>query len=71
MGAQGWDHGRFLVNLDGEKTVVNGTHPDFGAGTPQVIQFEATGLDTTEHVLYITNHARGPYGSVLEVDALM
>jgi hypothetical protein len=71
MGAQGWDHGSFLVNLDGEETTVDGYCCGPNGGVPQVIQFEATGLDTSEHILNITNLAAGPSGTVLEVDALM
>ncbi|KAJ7676586.1 hypothetical protein DFH06DRAFT_610911 [Mycena polygramma] len=71
MGAQGGDHGSFLVNLDGEETIVDGYCCGPNAGVPQVIQFEATGLSTTEHVLNITNHAAGPWGTVFEVDALL
>ncbi|KAJ7913393.1 hypothetical protein B0H13DRAFT_2005127 [Mycena leptocephala] len=68
MGAQGWDHGSFLVNLDGEETTVDGYCCGPNGGVPQVIQFEATGLDTSEHIL---NLAAGPSGTVLEVDALI
>ncbi|KAJ7443197.1 hypothetical protein B0H11DRAFT_2093009 [Mycena galericulata] len=71
MGAQGWDHGSFLVNLDGEETIVDGSCCGNGGGIPQVIQFEANDLITAEHVLNITNLAAGRLGSVLEVDALI
>ncbi|KAF7349131.1 hypothetical protein MVEN_01435300 [Mycena venus] len=71
MGAQGWDHGSFLVNLDGEETIVDGYCCGPNGGVPQVIQFEATGLSTTSHTLNITNSAAGPSGTVLEVDALL
>jgi hypothetical protein len=71
MGAQGWDHGTFRVTLDGAETVVDGYCCGPNAGVPQVIQFEAHGLSTEEHVLNVTNLAVGPRGSVFEVDALM
>ncbi|KAF8209079.1 hypothetical protein K438DRAFT_1811677 [Mycena galopus ATCC 62051] len=71
MGAQGWNHGSFLVNLDGEETTVDGYCCGTGGGVPQVIQFEATGLRSGSHTLTITNLARGPHGTVLEVDALI
>ncbi|KAJ7479588.1 hypothetical protein FB451DRAFT_1239357 [Mycena latifolia] len=71
MGAQGWDHGSFRVVLDGEETIVDGHCCAPNGGVPQVIQFEATGLGTSEHVLNITNLAAGPRGTVLEVDALI
>ncbi|KAJ7719301.1 hypothetical protein B0H16DRAFT_1607058 [Mycena metata] len=71
MGAQGWDHGNFIVNLDGKETTVDGYCCGTGGGVPQVIQFEATGLTTGPHTLNVTNSAAGPYGTVLEVDALL
>ncbi|KAJ7174967.1 hypothetical protein C8R43DRAFT_1230511 [Mycena crocata] len=71
MGAQGWDHGSFLVNLDGEETKVDGYCCGPNGGVPQVIQFEKQGLTTGTHLLNITNLAAGPAGSVLEVDALL
>ncbi|KAJ7108323.1 hypothetical protein C8R44DRAFT_803999 [Mycena epipterygia] len=71
MGAQGWDHGSFVVNLDGEETVVDGYCCGSGGGVPQVIQFETSGLSNAQHVLNVTNLAAGPRGTVLEVDALI
>lgn len=71
MGAQGWDHGSFVVNLDGKETVVDGYCCGSNGGVPQVIQFEANGLSNAQHVLNVTNLAAGPRGTVLEVDALM
>ncbi|KAJ7155334.1 hypothetical protein C8R46DRAFT_438904 [Mycena filopes] len=71
MGAQGWDHGSFLVNLDGEETIIDGYCCGTGGGVPQVIQFEATNLGTGSHTLNITNFAAGPYGTVFEVDAVL
>ncbi|KAJ7108324.1 hypothetical protein C8R44DRAFT_885072 [Mycena epipterygia] len=71
MGAQGWDHGSFVVNLDGEESVVDGYCCGPNGGAPQVIQFEATGLNNTQHVLNVTNLAAGPNGTVLEVDGLI
>ncbi|KAJ7214678.1 hypothetical protein B0H12DRAFT_366619 [Mycena haematopus] len=71
MGAQGWNHGSFLVNLDGEETTVDGYCCGTGGGIPQVIQFEATGLSSSPHTLNITNLAAGRHGTVLEVDALL
>ncbi|KAJ7633302.1 hypothetical protein B0H17DRAFT_1217529 [Mycena rosella] len=71
MGAQGWDHGSFLVNLDGEETVVDGYCCAPNGGVPQVVQFEANGLNTAEHVLNVTNLAAGPRGTALEVDAVI
>ncbi|KAJ6488741.1 hypothetical protein C8R45DRAFT_992765 [Mycena sanguinolenta] len=71
MGAQGWNHGTFLVNLDGEETKVDGYCCGTGGGVPQVIQFEATALNSATHTLNITNLARGRYGAVFEVDALL
>jgi hypothetical protein len=70
MGAQGWDHGSFLVNLDGEEVTVDGYCCGPNGGVPQAIQFEASGLAPGAHILKITNSASGPYGSVLEVDAM-
>jgi hypothetical protein len=71
MGAQGWNHGSFRVNLDGEETTVDGYCCGSSGGVPQVIQFDATGLSSAPHTLNITNLAGGPYGSFLEVDGLM
>ncbi|KAJ7622024.1 hypothetical protein FB45DRAFT_121179 [Roridomyces roridus] len=72
MGAQGWDHGTFSVSLDGvEEIIHDGYCCGPRGGAPQIIQFEKTGLDTSEHVLNVTNLARGMYGSVLEVDAVL
>ncbi|KAJ7479567.1 hypothetical protein FB451DRAFT_1171673 [Mycena latifolia] len=71
MGAQGWDHGSFRVVLDGKETIVDGHYCAPNGGVPQVIQFEATGLGTSEHVLNIANLAAGPRGTALEIDALM
>ncbi|KAJ7776537.1 hypothetical protein DFH07DRAFT_951671 [Mycena maculata] len=63
MGAQGWNHGSFAVDLDG--------YCCGSGGIPQVIQFEANGLSNIEHVLRIMNLAPGRVGSVLEADALL
>ncbi|KAJ6607817.1 hypothetical protein B0H10DRAFT_2227461 [Mycena sp. CBHHK59/15] len=71
MGAQGWDHGSFVVNLDGEETTVDGYCCGPNGGSAQVVQFEATGLSTAEQVLNVINLAAGPSGTVLEVDALL
>ncbi|KAK6980972.1 hypothetical protein R3P38DRAFT_3116965 [Favolaschia claudopus] len=73
MGAEGWNHGTMLVTLDGDdETTVDGYCCGTGSGTPQVIQFEATGLTSASpHILNITNLARGPYGAVVEVDAII
>ncbi|KAJ6569712.1 hypothetical protein DFH09DRAFT_1466227 [Mycena vulgaris] len=71
MGAQGWDHGSFLVNLDGEEVTVDGYCCGPNGGVPQTIQFEASGLVPGAHILNITNSASGPHGSVLEVDAII
>ncbi|KAJ6572790.1 hypothetical protein DFH09DRAFT_1152694 [Mycena vulgaris] len=71
MGAQGFDHGTFIVNLDGVETIVDGECCAPNGGVPQVIQFEATGLSSAVHVLNITNLAAGPRGTALEVDALI
>jgi hypothetical protein len=71
IGVEGGDHGTFRVDLDGEETVVDGHCCGQNGEVPQVIQFEAHGLSTEEHVLNVTNLAAGPWGSTLEVDALM
>ncbi|KAJ7744811.1 hypothetical protein B0H14DRAFT_3897550, partial [Mycena olivaceomarginata] len=70
MGAQGWNHGSFIVNLDGNETIVDGYCCGSGGAVPQVIQFETNGLCSGLHTLNVTNFAAGPHGSVLEVDAL-
>ncbi|KAJ7034823.1 hypothetical protein C8F04DRAFT_1232741 [Mycena alexandri] len=71
IGVEGWDHGTFRVNFDGEETVVDGHCCGQNGEVPQVMQFEAHGLSTEEHVLNVTNLAAGPWGSKLEVDKLI
>ncbi|KAJ6558723.1 hypothetical protein B0H10DRAFT_1967231 [Mycena sp. CBHHK59/15] len=66
MGAQGWDHSSFVVNLDGEETTVDGYCCSPNGGAAQVVQFEATGLSAAEHILNVINLAAGPSGTVLE-----
>ncbi|KAJ6462167.1 hypothetical protein C8R45DRAFT_1178652 [Mycena sanguinolenta] len=70
IGAQGWDHSSFLVNLDGEEVTVDGYCCGPNGGVPQAIQFTASGLAPGAHVLNIPNSAAGLYRSVLEVDAM-
>lgn len=71
MGAQGWDHGFFTVDLDGVETIVDGYCCGPNGGMPQIIQFEANNLSRKSHTLTIRNATPGPHGSVLEVDAFM
>ncbi|KAJ7635368.1 hypothetical protein FB45DRAFT_484075 [Roridomyces roridus] len=66
LGAQGWDHGSFLVHLDGDAVPVDGQYDAIHEGVPQVVQFSTHGLSRAEHRLTITNDAAGQYGSVLE-----
>lgn len=71
LGAEGWDHGTFTVNLDGVETTVDGYCCGPNGGVPQVVQFEADNLSPAEHTITVTNARNGPYGSVLELDAFM
>ncbi|KAJ6462209.1 hypothetical protein C8R45DRAFT_941017 [Mycena sanguinolenta] len=71
MGAYGWDHGSFLVTLDDEEVTGDGYCCGPDGGVPQAIQFTASALAPGVHVLNITNSSAGPYGSVLEVDAII
>ncbi|KAF9462748.1 hypothetical protein BDZ94DRAFT_1260670 [Collybia nuda] len=71
MGAQGWDHGSFSVNLDSIETTVDGYCCGPNGGMPQIVQFEAKNLNRGTHTVNITNLSAGPRGTVLEVDAFM
>ncbi|KAK7050100.1 hypothetical protein R3P38DRAFT_2861953 [Favolaschia claudopus] len=63
MGAEGWNHGTILITLDGDESTVDG----YCCGTG-----EASGLTAgSSHILNITNLASGPYGAVVEVDAII
>lgn len=72
LGVQGWDHGAFIVDLDGIETTVDGHCCGRSGGIPQVVQFEANNLSpTVEHTITITNAEKGPYGNVFEVDGFL